>query len=77
MVLHIEKLRSAYSANSQFSTSSKVGTDGAAPGLDTAIADALDARSSASFGLLPLLMADTKKPVKVSPADVVSTAFTL
>ena len=51
--------------------------EGAAPGLDTAIADALDARSSASFGLLPLLMADTKKPVKVSPAAVVSTAFTL
>lgn len=50
MVLHIEKLRSAYSANSQFSTSSKVGTDGAAPGLDTAIADALDARSVPLLG---------------------------
>ena len=77
MVLHIEKLRSAYFANFQFSTSSKVGTEGAAPGLDTAIADALDARSNASFGLSPLLIADTKKPVNVSPAAVVSTAFTL
>ena len=68
--MHIEKLRSAYFANFQFSTSSKVGTEGAAPGLDTAIADALDARSNASFGLSPLLIADTQRTNLIDGVNV-------
>ena len=58
------------------SISSIVGIDGAAPGLVTAIAAAFADSSSASPGVLPDRIPLRKNPEKVSPAAVVSTAFT-
>ena len=56
--------------------SSRVGMEGPAPFLLTAIADAIAAVLRDSSTLFPLIMLPMKKPVKVSPAAVVSTVFT-
>ena len=58
-------------------TSSAVGTEGAAPVRETARADAAEASCSAVCTDFPALTAARKYPQKVSPAAVVSTAFTL
>lgn len=58
------------------STSSMVGIDGDAPMRETAKEAALDAISSAWEKELPPETQDTKNPVKVSPAAVVSTTGT-
>ena len=50
--------------------------EAAAPGRVTEMDEALLASSSASSGVAPEAMAAKKKPVKVSPAAVVSTALT-
>ena len=58
-------------------TSSRYGIDPTAPGLVTAIDDALALILSIS-GISILFMSPARKyPVKVSPAAVVSTALTL
>ena len=67
------KLDAHFSASS---TSERVGMLAAAPGRVTEMAEALLARRSASSTSAPSAMAAKKKPVKVSPAAVVSTAFT-
>ena len=54
-----------------------VGTEGAAPVRETARADAAEASCSAVCTDFPALTAARKYPQKVSPAAVVSTAFTL
>lgn len=59
------------------STSAMVGMEGAAPGRDTARAEAREAFSRQRGMSSPLAREARKKPVKVSPAAVVSTAFTL
>jgi len=51
--------------------------DAVAPGLETAIADAFAASSSPSCTGSPSIIEEIKYPVNVSPAAVVSTAFTL
>ncbi len=53
------------------------GMDAVAPGRETAMADALAASSSPSCTGIPSMIEEIKYPVKVSPAAVVSTAFTL
>ena len=65
-----------YQVYVHFSTSARNGIDGAAPGLDTAIAEAFAARSSTFSIGSPAMTPAIKYPVKVSPAAVVSTAFT-
>ena len=57
-------------------TCAAVGMDGDAPRLVTAMDAALEAYLSASSGDCPPRMPPMKNPVKVSPAAVVSTAFT-
>ena len=59
------------------STSFFRGMDAVAPGRETAMADALAASSSPSCTGIPSIIEEIKYPVKVSPAAVVSTAFTL
>lgn len=51
--------------------------DGAAPGLETAIPEAFAATERAFSGYSPRIIDPIKKPVKVSPAAVVSTTETL
>ena len=65
-----------YARKSVFSTSFRFGTEGEAPFLETQIAAAFAAVSSASLTALPAAMLCRKKPANVSPAAVVSTAFT-
>ena len=60
-----------------FSTSSRRGMDAVAPGLETAMAEAFAAISSPSGTGIPPIREERKYPVNVSPAAVVSTAFTL
>ena len=57
-------------------TSSRSGMDTEAPARVTAIADAFAASSMAASTVSSLETAAMKYPVKVSPAAVVSTAFT-
>ena len=57
-------------------TSSSFGIDGAAPFRVTEIAAAALALSMAAAGASPRASPATRYPVKVSPAAVVSTAFT-
>ena len=64
-----------YSASAD-KTSARVGTEEEAPIRDTAMEDALEAIRRASATGFPLATLARKKPVKVSPAAVVSTAFT-
>ena len=66
-----------YNIPSYFFTSSALGMDGVAPGLETAMEEAFAAILSASWMDLPSITAAMKYPVNVSPAAVVSTAFTL
>lgn len=63
--------------NKKLSASAHSGTDGDAPFLVTAIAAARAAMSIACAAASPFSNAAIKYPVKVSPAAVVSTAFTL
>ena len=53
-------------------TSSIAGIEGVAPGLETAMEEALAAILRASCTLLPSITAAMKYPVNVSPAAVVS-----
>ena len=62
--------------DNDFSTSSIVGIEGAAPTRVTAIEEAFAAVRSAVWMSAPSDSFRMKKPVKVSPAAVVSTAFT-
>ena len=66
-----------YNIPSSFFTSSALGMDGVAPGLETAMDEAFAAILSASWMDLPSMTAAMKYHVNVSPAAVVSTAFTL
>lgn len=61
----------------EFKTSHNDGIDGAAPILVTAMADAVVARFKQSSMLFCFIIPARKKPVKVSPAAVVSTGTTL
>ena len=56
-------------------TSSIVGIEGAAPGRETAMAAAREARFRQDGASIPAAQQATKYPVKVSPAAVVSTAL--
>ena len=58
-------------------TSRIVGMEEEAPERETAIAAALEAMSKDAAPSFPAVMDAMKKPVKVSPAAVVSTAGTL
>ena len=58
-------------------SSSYIGMDGEAPFRETATAAALAAISKAFFAVAPDVTACRKKPVKVSPAAVVSTTSVL
>ena len=60
----------------KFKTSSSMGIDDEAPGLETVSAEAIEDKRSASSGSLPVAILAIKKPANVSPAAVVSTAFT-
>ena len=60
----------------QARTSSLRGMEAEAPARVTAMADAFAASSMAASAVSPLETAAIKYPVKVSPAAVVSTAFT-
>ena len=75
----VEKIRKQdqQGAKSACRTSCIVGMEGAAPWRDTARDDATEAIRSASSGSCPEVTAVRKKPVKVSPAAVVSTTGTL
>ena len=63
--------------NENSKTSSILGMEGAAPGLDIAIPAALAAVSIACSTVSPRKMPAIKKPEKVSPAAVVSTTSVL
>ena len=57
-------------------TSFRQGMEGTAPGRETAMEEALALIFSAWGMSMPSAKPARKKPVKVSPAAVVSTAFT-
>lgn len=58
-------------------TSSRDGIEDEAPERETAMEDAAAAVFNASSGDFSFIIEPRKKPVNVSPAAVVSTAFTL
>ena len=60
MYLMSTSVLKALQASSAFRTSSRTGMDAVAPGLDTAIADALAARESPSAGGIPSRIEEIK-----------------
>ena len=66
----------AQRASTAARTSAIMGMEGAAPGRVTAMEAAMAAYCMASFRSMPCARQPTKYPMNVSPAPVVSTAWT-